>query len=180
MPGVAPRWRAFRPLAELARFLPNKARRTTFLSTDRYAGSKLLGGNMTVGDIPIAGSDRKTSRTFNLDEFSRTLIAAALMVGDGLILTTLSYVSLSFVAYIQHHETVNIEYFSYVFLTIGTTITMICSFARSGAYDVSDAFNSVGTWRSTVKRLVEVILLLTACLFILKVSDSVSRLWLAT
>jgi len=103
---------------------------------------------MTVGDIPIAGNDRKSSRTFNLAEFSRTLIAAAQMVGDGLILITLSYVSLSFVTYIQHHETVNIEYFYYFVLTIGTTITVIVGFARSGAYDVSDAFNCVGTLKS--------------------------------
>jgi len=79
----------------LARFLPSKARRTNLFSDDLYAGSELLGGNMTVGDIPIAGNDRKTSRTFNFDEFNRTLIAAVQMVGDGLILTTLSYVSLA-------------------------------------------------------------------------------------
>jgi len=45
---------------------------------------------MTVGHIPIAGKDGKTSRTFDFDEFSRTLIAAGQIVGDGLILTTLS------------------------------------------------------------------------------------------
>ena len=135
------------------------------------------GDNMTVGDIPIAGNDRKTSRAFNFGELSRTLIAAAQMAGDGLILTTLSYISLSLVIYQEHHQ---VEFFPYVVLTVGTTIFVIFRFARSGAYDVSDAFNYVGTLRSTVKRLVEVILLLTACLFILKVSDNVSRLWLAT
>jgi len=135
---------------------------------------------MTVGDIPIAGNDRKNSRRFNFDEFSRTLIAAAQMVGDGFILTTLSYISLSFVTHVQSHETGGTEYLPYVILTVATTITMIFSFARSGAYDVSDAFNCVGILRSTVKRLVEVILLLTACLFVLKISDNVSRLWLAT
>jgi len=54
---------------------------------------------MTIGDIPIAGTDRKTSRTFNFDEPSRTLIAIAQMVGDGLVLTTLSYASFSVVPY---------------------------------------------------------------------------------
>jgi Undecaprenyl-phosphate glucose phosphotransferase len=39
--------------------------------------------------------------------------------------------------------------------------------------------NHVSTLKPTAKRFVEVILLLTACLFILKVSDNVSRLWLA-
>jgi len=65
---------------------------------------------MTVGDIPIAGNDRKTSRTFNFDEFNRTLIAAVQMVGDGLILTTLSYASLISVIHIQNHEAGYIEY----------------------------------------------------------------------
>ena len=44
---------------------------------------------MTVGDIPTAANDRKISTTFNFDEFSRTLIAVAQMVGDGLVLTSL-------------------------------------------------------------------------------------------
>jgi Undecaprenyl-phosphate glucose phosphotransferase len=133
---------------------------------------------MTVGDIPSAGNDRKRFRTFNFDEFSRTLIAVAQMVGDGLILTTLSYASLSLVTYV-HHETIHIEYLPYFVLTVGTTIIMVCGFARSGVYDVFDEFKRIGILR-TLKCLVVVILLLTACLFILKVSDYVSRLWLAT
>jgi hypothetical protein len=60
---------------------------------------------MTVSDIPIAGNDRKNSRTVNFDEFNRTLIAVAQMAGDALILVTLSYASLNFVIFIQHHET---------------------------------------------------------------------------
>jgi Undecaprenyl-phosphate glucose phosphotransferase len=133
---------------------------------------------MTVGHIPTAANDRKTSITFNFDEFSRTLIAVAQMVGDGLILITLSYASLSLVIYV-HHETIHIEYLPYVVLTACTTIIMICGFARSGVYDIFDEFKRIGILR-TVKCLMVVILLLTACLFILKVSDNVSRLWLAT
>src|SRR5713226_5170991 len=124
---------------------------------------------MSIGDISIAGDDRRTSRSPNVRESSRTLIAVAQMVGDGLILTMLSYLALSFVIYLQHHETRDIEYFSYFVFTLSTTIIMIFGFARTGAYDVSDPLNCAGTLRSTVKRLVEVILLLTACLFILKV-----------
>jgi Undecaprenyl-phosphate glucose phosphotransferase len=56
---------------------------------------------------------------------------------------------------------------------------MIFGFARSGVYDLFDEFKRIGLLR-TIKCLVTVILLLTACLFILKVSDNVSRLWLAT
>jgi Undecaprenyl-phosphate glucose phosphotransferase len=136
------------------------------------------GGKMTVGDIPIAETDRKTSRTFNFDKPSRTLIAAVQMVGDGFILTTLSYISLILVMYV-HHEALYIGYLPYFVMTVGATVIMVLGFARSGVYDAFDDFKRVGILR-TVKCLVLAILLLTACLFVLKVSDSVSRLWLAT
>ncbi len=58
-------------------------------------------------------------------------------------------------------------------------MVVIFSFARSGVYDVFDEFKRIGIFR-TVKCLLLGILLLTACLFILKISDIVSRLWLAT
>jgi Undecaprenyl-phosphate glucose phosphotransferase len=137
------------------------------------------GGNMTVGDTPIAGTDRKTFRTFNLDEPSRTLIAVVQMVGDGLMLIILSYASLSLVTYMEYHEIRYLFNFPYVVSTIGTTIIMIMGFARSGVYDAFEEFKRIGLLR-TVKCLGLAILLLTACLFVLKVSDNVSRLWLAT
>jgi len=99
---------------------------------------------MTVGEIPAAGNDRKTSRTVNFDEFSRTLIAMAQMVGDALILITLSYASLSLVTYMEHHETrypFNVLYFA---STVGVTIIMILGFARSGVYDVLMNSNVLG------------------------------------
>jgi hypothetical protein len=71
-----------------------------------------LRGIMTVGDIPTAGIDRKPFRIFNFDELSRTLIAAVQMVSDGLILTTLSYISLILVVYV-HHEAIHIDYLPY-------------------------------------------------------------------
>ncbi len=132
---------------------------------------------MTVGHIPTAGNDRKTSRTFNFGELSRTTIAVAQMVSDGLILTTLSYLSLILVIY-AHHEMIDLEYLLYFLLTVSSTIITIFLFARSGVYDILD-FKRIGILR-TVKGLVMVILLLIACLFILRVSDNVSRLWLAT
>ena len=134
---------------------------------------------MTVRDVPAAANDRKISGTFNFDEFNRTLIAVVQMGGDALILTALSYASLSLVTYTVHHETEYLFSFPYVASTVGATVIMIFGFARSGVYDVFDEFNRIGMLR-TVKCLVQVILLLTACLFILKVSDNVSRLWLAT
>jgi Undecaprenyl-phosphate glucose phosphotransferase len=133
---------------------------------------------MTVGLIPTVGKDPKAYRTFNFDEVDRTLIAAAQMVGDGLILITLSCVSLSLVIY-EHHETIHIKYLPYFVSTVGVTLIMIFGFARSGVYDVFDEFKRAGVLR-TIKCLLVVILLFTACLFILKVSDNVSRLWLAT
>ena len=134
---------------------------------------------MTVGDIPIAGTDRKTFRTFNFNESSRTLIAVVQMVGDGLILTTLSYASLNLVTYMEHNEIRYLFNFPYFVSTVSTTVIMILAFARSGVYDAFDEFKRIGLLR-TIKCLVLAILLLTACLFVLKVSDNVSRLWLAT
>ena len=79
----------------------------------------------------------------------------------------------------KHHETIDIKYLPYFVSTVSATIIMIFSFARSGVYDVFDEFKRAGVLR-TIKCLLVVILLFTACLFILKVSDNVSRLWLAT
>ena len=106
-------------------------------------------------------------------------MAGAQMAGDGLILTLVSYLSYRLVLY-PYHQFEYIEYFPYFLLTVGTTILMILSFALSGVYDVFDERNSVVILRSTIKCLVTVLLLLTACLFILKISDNVSRLWLGT
>jgi Undecaprenyl-phosphate glucose phosphotransferase len=133
---------------------------------------------MTVGDIPTTARGANTFSTLNLDEVSRTLIAVIQMVSDGLILTALSYASLSLV-YQIHEEAVHIEYLLYIILTSGATVIMIFGFARSGVYDLFDEFKRVGLLR-TIKCLVLVILLLTACLFIFRVSDNVSRLWLGT
>jgi Undecaprenyl-phosphate glucose phosphotransferase len=134
---------------------------------------------MTVRDVPAAGNNPQTSRTLNFDEFSRTLMAVVQMVGDAIILTTLSYASLNLVTYLEHHETGYLFNFPYFASTVGATVIMIFGFALSGVYDLFDQFKGIGILR-TVKCFVMVILLLTACLFILKVSDNVSRLWLGT
>jgi Undecaprenyl-phosphate glucose phosphotransferase len=135
---------------------------------------------MSIGDISLAGNDRRSSIAPSFREPTRTLMAAAQMVGDGLILTTLSYLSLSFVIYTQHQETKYIAYFPCLLLTVGATMMMVFRFARSGVYDVSDAFNFGVIFKSTVKRFFEVILLIIASLFVLKISDEISRLWFAT
>jgi exopolysaccharide biosynthesis polyprenyl glycosylphosphotransferase len=101
------------------------------------------------------------------------------MVGDALVLTTLSYASLSLVKYMEHPENGYLFDFPYFASTVGATVIMIFGFARTEVYDHFDELKRIGLFR-TVKCLVVVMLLLTACLFILKVSDNVSRLWLAT
>jgi Undecaprenyl-phosphate glucose phosphotransferase len=134
---------------------------------------------MAVRSIPTAGNNRKTSENISSHELSRTLIAATQMAGDGLILTTLSYLSLWLTLY-QHYDIRYIDYILYTVATVLATIVMVVSFARSEVYDVFEGFNRVKILRSTVKCLAVVILVLTAGLFILKISDNVSRLWLAT
>ena len=129
--------------------------------------------------ISSAIFNRQTSRALNFHKPSRTSIAVAQMVGDSLILTTLSYVSLKFVIF-PYIDIMDTEYSIYIFLTISVTIVMVFGFARSGVYDVLDDNNYSEILRSTFKCLGVVILLLTACLFILKLSDNVSRLWLST
>jgi Undecaprenyl-phosphate glucose phosphotransferase len=134
---------------------------------------------MIVGDISATINDMKTSRFFNLDEFGRTLIAVLQMAGDGLLLTSLSYISFGLVTYVEQHETIYIFKISYLASTIGVTIVIILGFARSGVYDLFEDFKRIKLLQ-TIKCLVTAILLLIACLFILKVSDNISRLWLAT
>jgi Undecaprenyl-phosphate glucose phosphotransferase len=142
-------------------------------------GGKLLGANVSTGQILSLKENRDISTIFNFGHHNRTLMAVAQMTGDGLILTLASYLSYRLVLY-PNHQFEYIEYLPYFLLTIGTTTVAILSFALSGAYDVLDGRNTVVILRSTIKCLVAVLLLLTACLFILKVSDNVSRLWLGT
>jgi Undecaprenyl-phosphate glucose phosphotransferase len=134
---------------------------------------------MAIREIPTSENGRKTSGTVCFDELNRTTVAVLQMVGDGLILTVLSTISLYVVLYTNY----NFEYTGFLphtFSTVFATIIVILAFARSEVYDVLGEFDIIKTLKSTVKCLAVVILLLTACLFILKVSDNISRLWLAT
>ena len=69
--------------------------------------------------ISSAIFNRQTSRALNFHKPSRTSIAVAQMVGDSLILTTLSYVSLKFVIF-PYIDIMDTEYSIYIFLTIRT------------------------------------------------------------
>jgi Undecaprenyl-phosphate glucose phosphotransferase len=130
-------------------------------------------------DIPIAGSGGKTPRILASNVFNRTLIVAVQMAGDAVIMIILSYISFGF-SILLRRELSNIEYLPYFASTLGTTLIAIFSFARAGVYDVFDDFDSVKMLKATLQCLLIVFLLLTACLFILKISDNVSRLWLGT
>jgi Undecaprenyl-phosphate glucose phosphotransferase len=132
---------------------------------------------MTVGEIPTTGHDRKALKSFNFNPFSRTVIAIAQVVGDGLLLTTLSYLSLNLVTYARD-DSVNIYSFMYIVCTIGTIIVLVAIAASSGVYDVYES-SQLEILRATIKCIAIAMLMLTTVLFIFKVSDNVSRLWLA-
>ena len=133
---------------------------------------------MTAGEIPTAGRDRKILNSFRFNPYSRTTIAIAQMIGDGFLLTTLSYLSLNLVTFARD-ETVYIYYVAYIVCTIGTIIILMVIAASSGVYDVYES-SRLEILTATIKCVAIAMLMLTAVLFIFKVSDNVSRLWLAT
>ena len=135
---------------------------------------------MTLGGIPTAGNDPKIFGGINFNELSRATIAVAQMIIDGFILITLSFLSLHFVMLIGPHQAMDIDFFRYLLTTVGTTIILIFCFARSDVYAIFDEINRIEILTSTTRCLAIIILLLTACFFILKISDNFSRLWLAT
>ena len=133
---------------------------------------------MSVGEFSIAERRPETRSSFKIREVSRTVIAAAQMAVDGVTLVILSYVSLSFAILVGHHDPNYTEYLIYLIPTISATLLMVFIFARSGVYDVLNNIGYIRVLRSTLKHQMGVILLLIACLFILKRSDDFSRAWL--
>src|SRR5215472_7194002 len=137
---------------------------------------------MTVRDVLVRHKDRNAVgalRAFlHVNEFSRSMIAAAQMATDSFIVPISSFLSLSFTIFVLRHD--GIHFYLYVFPTAAATIVLVFNMARSGLYDIFSTASRLGMLRSTIRRLLEVVLLLTGCLFVLKVSDSFSRLWLAT
>jgi Undecaprenyl-phosphate glucose phosphotransferase len=132
---------------------------------------------MVLEDRWSTTNEGKSSRTFSFDKFSRTLIVGTQMVGDAIILTGSSFVSLYFVIYPQY-----ITYqqgILYVSMTACTTGFVMSRFACYGVYDVFTESKWIPVVKTTGKCLLKAILLLTAFLFSFKISDSVSRLWLA-
>jgi hypothetical protein len=137
---------------------------------------------MTVRDALVGRKDRNAvgaMRGFlRFNDFSRTGIAVAQMAADSIILPISSFLSLSFTIFVLRHD--GIDFYLYVLPTAAATIVLVFNLARSGVYDILNAAGRFGVVRFTIKRLLEVVLLLIGCFFVLKVSDSFSRLWLAT
>src|ERR1700751_3211553 len=137
---------------------------------------------MTVWDALVRHRHRNTvdalRRFLRSNEFSRTAIAGAQMAVDSLIEPISSFLSLSFTIFVLRHEGIN--FYLYVLPTAAATIVLVFNLARSGVYDTFDAPSLLGALRSTIRRLLEVVLLLTGCFFVFKVSDSFSRFWLLT
>ena len=128
---------------------------------------------MTLGEVRAATGNREPLIPLIVNEFGRTSMVAAQMVGDGVIMTSLSYLSFILVRY-THDDGVLIQFFPYAISTFGTTMIMIAISVRSGVYDVFNEFHRYEIVRSTLKSIALVILILTAALFIVKVSDTLS------
>jgi Undecaprenyl-phosphate glucose phosphotransferase len=138
---------------------------------------------MTVGEIRVPRRDRgrlesNDRRSFENNEVSRTSLAISQMLMDGISLVFLSYISLSLAMFFGKHDKHYVEYVFYSVPTIATTVVMVCLFARSGVYNPLNLCDQIGLLRSTVKCLIQTMLLLIGCLFIFKMSDDFSRIWL--
>jgi Undecaprenyl-phosphate glucose phosphotransferase len=131
---------------------------------------------MTVSDISVEQRDGRTASALQFADFSRTMITVAQMAADSCIVLISSLLSLGFAIFARRHA--DIDFYLYFPPTVGATVVLIFSLARSGVYDVFNTFDRVGILKSTISSLFEVMLLLTGCLFVLKVSDDFSRLWL--
>ena len=133
---------------------------------------------MDDGRLPIPKGSYET-RTFELGQINRTTISCSQMLADGLIITISSYMSLSLTVFFTGHDQNYTEYMTYLFPTIGVTLATAFVLAQSGIYDPITDKSTFRVLRHTVKHFIGVISILIVALFILKISDSFSRLWLA-
>jgi len=129
---------------------------------------------MTAGEFARAVRNRSKPR--GLSELNRTALAAAQMVADGVILTTLSFLSLALVLFLDRYQGVRV--YLYLLPTLCATATLIFGLARSGVYDILNLHDRIGILTATVKQLAQTMLLLTGFFFVLKISDTFSRAWL--
>lgn len=116
---------------------------------------------MTVSDISVEQVDERPRGAKHFGQFRRTVIAAAQMAADACILLASSFLSLSFAILARRHYSINV--FLYFPPTIAATVVLIFSLARSDIYDVFNTFCPLGVLRATIRRLLEVMLLMTGC-----------------
>jgi Undecaprenyl-phosphate glucose phosphotransferase len=100
------------------------------------------------------------------------------MATDGFIVPIASFLALGFTSFVLRHD--GIHFYLYVLPTAAATVVLVFNLARSGVYDIFNASSRLGVLSAIIRRLLEVMLLLIGCFFVLKVSDSFSRLWITT
>ncbi len=133
-----------------------------------------------------AGYNILSSRTqrdkpfVNYVRSNRTTFAIVQMLADGSTTVVLSVLSLGFAMLFGHHPFSELSRPLYVTVTLGATAALIVSFTRAGVYGALATFDYLKILRVTSERLFGIFLVLTGCFFVLKISDSFSRLWLTT
>src|SRR5438874_2753204 len=133
---------------------------------------------MTVSDLAIKHREPTTGDSLRFNEFSRSIIPVAQMAADACILPLSSLLSLGFAIIAGRHDGAN--FYLYAPPTIAATVLLILNLAHSGVYDVFNRTSRLEILRSTIGSLTQVMLLLTGCFFVLKISDDFSRFWLLT
>jgi Undecaprenyl-phosphate glucose phosphotransferase len=113
-----------------------------------------------------------------VSENRRSFLTIVQMVGDAIIFGVSSASVLIFQAltYEPYHRDQHPPL--YIWATALTATAFIIGCARSGVYDPLPISAAAAPLRVTVRRLLEVLLLLTGCLFVLKIGDRFSRVWL--
>jgi Undecaprenyl-phosphate glucose phosphotransferase len=117
-------------------------------------------------------------RNFYWEKYGGTAFAAMQMTADALVLAGLSAAAIGYqiafrLSYVRHSD-----WRLYLLATSAAIVAAIAGFARSGLYDAQRTAAPGEVLATTARRIVQVMFVLTGCLFILKISDSFSRFWL--
>lgn len=127
-------------------------------------------------DMSAGQKSQRPAGALYFSEVSRTMIALVQMAVDSCTVSISSFLSLSYATSVLRHEDINFNL--YILPTAALTVIVVFNLARSGVYNVFNTLSGFEVLRCTTRRLLEVVLLLTGCFFVLKVSDSFSRVWL--
>ncbi len=156
---------------------------------------KLGGEALTQGGRPVANSagcvaelalppqqDLIWPDNANIEQINRTAFSIAEMSIDAFVLILGSVIALRLVMYLRAPAAFR-PYSVYMLATIIATAGTLLRFAHYGTYNVfnsSHRAHCVEIVNCTIKQLINTILLVTACFFVLKVGDVFSRFWLLT